>query len=162
MYKLQGPGFSPDMSALKQHRFRGYVSGLKPGPTCVFSLPRNPDSTLLPNLARVPGYMSAGKRLAYLCFMNAFRGIKELWLRLVRMPSEEARDATQRKFGNAVLYREQTKEVWRYAAADWITPRNSKAPFGRKGAIIATAFPVWLPWPELFFFCSIRALSALN
>lgn len=72
--------------------------------------------------------------------MNFFRGIKELWLRLVRRPGdeeldeeiqthlqieidekmeegmtpEEARYAARRKFGNAVLYKELTEEVWRF------------------------------------------------
>jgi hypothetical protein len=76
--------------------------------------------------------------------MNFFGGIKELWLRLVRRPRDEeleeeiqahlqmeidenlqdgmtpeqARYAAQRKFGNAVLYKELTEDVWRLAWLD--------------------------------------------
>jgi predicted permease len=76
--------------------------------------------------------------------MNFIRQIQELWLRLFRRPGteeldeeirehlqieideklevgmtpEDARYAAQRKFGNAVLYKELTEEVWRFAWLD--------------------------------------------
>jgi predicted permease len=76
--------------------------------------------------------------------MSILRGITELWLQMTRRPAsddldremqahlqieideniengmtpEEARYAAQKKFGNALLHRERTEDVWRFAWLD--------------------------------------------